>query len=256
MHMKLFIPLLVAAISIGSNWPSHAQDLPGNIAILVLEYGDADGDCRGLSPDNPRQKVGCDRREATSNKLADAGYCRGKDGQSGFEHRWHRCAPGSIGWAPSPGTNQSSDKEEFLQIINYLFTGNTHYKNPTTPRGQRRGVEALSTDVKVIDQENCIVEVEESSLTGHFRATFYFNNVMRHSLTWRQKGSTITILGEASPYLADFKSYDRPGMLDTPIGSGQTKNLSLEVENTTIERAKTALNLLYGKHCKGKKSAF
>jgi S1-C subfamily serine protease len=68
---------------------------PGPMA-LIIEWMDANGACRGGYPDDPKTEAGCRRREVISNRLDAAGWCYGKEGEFGYQMKWHRCTWNSL----------------------------------------------------------------------------------------------------------------------------------------------------------------
>lgn len=53
-------------------------------------------DCRGTDPSNPRMHTGCEARDNYYSKmLADRDWCYGREGEAGYQMRWHPCGPDS-----------------------------------------------------------------------------------------------------------------------------------------------------------------
>lgn len=249
--MRIILTVVAAIVSIGSCQPIQAQAVPENISSLVKDYGDGDGDCRGLSPDNPRQAGGCERRAAAATKLHAAGYCRGKEHQSGFEYEWHVCAPGSIGWSGPSVTRP--DPAVFRQIINYIFTGNINYRNPTKLTHDVRDPAYIIT---IIDQTNCVVQVETLEWTTINRKVYNFNNadiksirILRGAIT----GSGVSVLDWSTR--DDVELIRLAGERPTPAKSGKSDKFFIATPGD-YDRTVNAVQLMYQDYCKGKQSAF
>ena len=63
---------------------------------LIVLWINANDDCRGGLPENPLTEAGCADREVYDNKLDGLGWCYGKEGEYGYQHKWHRCVSNSI----------------------------------------------------------------------------------------------------------------------------------------------------------------
>jgi hypothetical protein len=66
-----------------------------NVSALINRWQDENGRCRGGSGDDPKTYQACDERSATGNKLAEAGWCYGREGEAGYQMEWHPCAANS-----------------------------------------------------------------------------------------------------------------------------------------------------------------
>ncbi|WP_156033636.1 hypothetical protein [Mesorhizobium sp. LSHC412B00] len=73
--------------------PKIAKAIPP--AKLIRQWEAANENCRGGSGDDPRTLQACDAREALSRQLEADKWCYGKNGQSGYQYKWHRCGKGS-----------------------------------------------------------------------------------------------------------------------------------------------------------------
>ena len=80
--------LLVPAVA-----PADAQ-MPGLDALLA-DAAAYDARCRGGSGDDPETWQACGARDYIYWLLGTQGLCYGKEGQAGFEMRWHLCEAGS-----------------------------------------------------------------------------------------------------------------------------------------------------------------
>lgn len=58
---------------------------------LISQWTEQNSVCRGGSGDSPATNMACERREAISEKLQTAGWCYGREGEYGYQVRWHAC---------------------------------------------------------------------------------------------------------------------------------------------------------------------
>jgi hypothetical protein len=63
---------------------------------LIRQWEAANENCRGGAGDDPQTMKACSSRDALSRQLEAAKWCYGKNGQSGYQYKWHRCRKGSI----------------------------------------------------------------------------------------------------------------------------------------------------------------
>ncbi|WP_154674569.1 hypothetical protein [Mesorhizobium erdmanii] len=63
---------------------------------LIRQWQVANENCRGGSGDDPQTEKACGARDVLARQLEAAKWCYGKDGQSGYQYKWHRCGKGSI----------------------------------------------------------------------------------------------------------------------------------------------------------------
>lgn len=63
---------------------------------IIRQWEVANENCRGGSGDDPQTDKACRSRDALSRQLEAAKWCYGKQGQSGYQYKWHRCGKGSI----------------------------------------------------------------------------------------------------------------------------------------------------------------
>ncbi|TPM21723.1 hypothetical protein [Mesorhizobium sp. B2-3-5] len=63
---------------------------------LIGQWQVANENCRGGSGDDPKTMEACDVRDTFARQLETAKWCYGKNGQSGYQYKWHRCGKGSI----------------------------------------------------------------------------------------------------------------------------------------------------------------
>lgn len=66
---------------------------PPEVAALMKQEEQLNNQCRGGSGDLPTTLAACDRREKLLSKIAEKGWCWGKDGQFGYEKDWTKCEP-------------------------------------------------------------------------------------------------------------------------------------------------------------------
>lgn len=91
--------------SIASEAPAAPVPAPmGFTALqkrLIKRSSDLEATCRG-SYDERAAKAACDARDKAMDDVIAAGICWGKEDQANAEYEYHRCGPGSIGYAQSP----------------------------------------------------------------------------------------------------------------------------------------------------------
>ena len=58
---------------------------------LISQWAEQNSACRGGSGDLSETDVACQRREAISDKLQAVGWCYGREGEYGYQMRWHAC---------------------------------------------------------------------------------------------------------------------------------------------------------------------
>ena len=63
--------------------------------LLLSQWSDLNGSCRGGSGNNPATLEACEQRNVASNRLLQAGYCYGRRGEYGYQMSWHVCEPNS-----------------------------------------------------------------------------------------------------------------------------------------------------------------
>jgi hypothetical protein len=74
--------------------PSFAFE--ARIENLLGRYSAYDDICRGSSGDEQATHNACDYRNEVGVLLGKEGFCYGKDGQAGYQMRWHKCGKKSI----------------------------------------------------------------------------------------------------------------------------------------------------------------
>ena len=60
-------------------------------AALYQRWLHANEDCRGGSGDSAETNTACEYRNTIDRKMAAAGWCYGRPGESGYQMDWHRC---------------------------------------------------------------------------------------------------------------------------------------------------------------------
>lgn len=65
-------------------------------SALVTLWHDRNSRCRGGSGDNPQTHIACAERTELDERLAQVGQCYGRNGEAGYQMRWHRCGPNSV----------------------------------------------------------------------------------------------------------------------------------------------------------------
>ncbi|MEI9429216.1 hypothetical protein [Mesorhizobium sp. Cs1299R1N3] len=63
---------------------------------LIRQWEAANENCRGGSGDDPKTLKACGVRDTLAHQLATVKWCYGREGQSHYQYRWHRCQKGSI----------------------------------------------------------------------------------------------------------------------------------------------------------------
>lgn len=58
---------------------------------IIEQWHDQNEKCRGGSGDQPETQESCDRRETLGKQLAVIGWCYGRNGEYGYQMKWHRC---------------------------------------------------------------------------------------------------------------------------------------------------------------------
>ncbi|MGX9117877.1 hypothetical protein ACWTU6_14515 [Mesorhizobium sp. BHbsci] len=90
----------LAGISIVPPTEQHSPKVEATKAIpptkLIRQWEAANEYCRGGSGDDPQTAMACKARDALSRQLESAKWCYGKNGQSSYQYKWHRCQRGSI----------------------------------------------------------------------------------------------------------------------------------------------------------------
>lgn len=84
--------LLVALVALAPGIDAQAA---GAAADLERRWGEANGRCRGGSGDDPATDKACEARDALGRRLEALGRCYGRQGEAGYQKRWHRCGPTS-----------------------------------------------------------------------------------------------------------------------------------------------------------------
>lgn len=64
---------------------------------MLLRWYNQDDKCRGGYISNPETAKACDAREYTQKSLDAAGWCYGRQGEYGYQMKWHRCDARSLG---------------------------------------------------------------------------------------------------------------------------------------------------------------
>ncbi|WP_139104371.1 hypothetical protein [Agrobacterium tumefaciens] len=67
-----------------------------HVERLIGQYDAYNDICRGASGDEKATQSACDSRGEVSMLLGREGLCYGKDGQAGYQMKWHKCGKGSI----------------------------------------------------------------------------------------------------------------------------------------------------------------
>jgi hypothetical protein len=73
---------------------AHGQQLP-TVSQLLAAESEATQGCEGTG-DPAAIRDHCVRRDRLSGRLAQAGYCWGRKGQTDAKRAWHPCGPDSL----------------------------------------------------------------------------------------------------------------------------------------------------------------
>jgi Ni/Co efflux regulator RcnB len=88
--MKRILIVAIAAV-----WATGAFAQDARTRELIRLWHQENSTCRGSS-DPVRTEPACRKRADLSSRLDERGWCYGKEGEIGADHRWHRCARGSV----------------------------------------------------------------------------------------------------------------------------------------------------------------
>ena len=90
--MRIALAALVLVVSAGG---ASAQQQPPTVPELLTAEARAAKACAG-SGDPAIIQEQCRLHDRLSGRLAQAGYCWGRKGQTGEKKEWHACQPDSI----------------------------------------------------------------------------------------------------------------------------------------------------------------
>ncbi|MCJ2143754.1 hypothetical protein [Methylobacterium sp. E-066] len=90
--MRIALAALALVIAAGA---AGAQQQPPTIPELLAAEAKAARGCEG-SGDPAVSREQCRLRDRLSGRLAQAGYCWGRKGQSDEKKDWHACQPDSV----------------------------------------------------------------------------------------------------------------------------------------------------------------
>ncbi|NTB86840.1 hypothetical protein [Agrobacterium tumefaciens] len=90
--MKTIITAAVITLAVSTG----ASAFEPRIERLLGQYDAYNDICRGSSGDEKATQSACDSRGEVSMLLGREGLCYGKDGQAGYQMKWHKCGKGSI----------------------------------------------------------------------------------------------------------------------------------------------------------------
>jgi hypothetical protein len=87
------------AFGLSTCFPLHTADAAGELeAMLLQDYAAYNTRCRGGSGDDTATFQACGARDYVGWLLGNLGWCYGREGEAGFEMKWHRCAENSSGF--------------------------------------------------------------------------------------------------------------------------------------------------------------
>lgn len=102
---KRLLPAMAIIVMTASCGPTYVVNTGGSasaspdvVAPEINRWHDLNGLCRGGSGDNPETMVRCAERDSVGRALGGMGWCHGREGEVGYQHEWHPCGPGSIGY--------------------------------------------------------------------------------------------------------------------------------------------------------------
>lgn len=93
--MSVFGSVLVSVI-VTSVYATAAFAFEPRVERLIGQYDAYNDVCRGSSGDEKATQYACDSRGEVGMLLGREGLCYGKDGQAGYQMKWHKCGKGSI----------------------------------------------------------------------------------------------------------------------------------------------------------------
>lgn len=76
--------------------PSAFGQSRNDLQTMIRLWTQANLQCRGESGDKKSTLDACEEREAYSKRLGQLGWCYGREGEAGYQYRWHPCGRGSI----------------------------------------------------------------------------------------------------------------------------------------------------------------
>jgi hypothetical protein len=72
--------------------PASAADLSQQVADAIASWTTFNIECRGsTSPDSASTMDACEHRDHATVVLHRLGWCRGKQGELGYQMKWHSC---------------------------------------------------------------------------------------------------------------------------------------------------------------------
>ncbi|TCR70585.1 hypothetical protein [Bosea sp. BK604] len=89
---RLAVALFACVVSVQAPL-AQSRDDP---KMMISLWGQANGQCRGGSGNDPKTFAACDQRDAYGQRLAQLGWCYGKKGGLGYQMSWHRCTASSL----------------------------------------------------------------------------------------------------------------------------------------------------------------
>lgn len=88
LNFAVLLCILIAACANPAQNPNSSQ----SAALLIAQWNNANGNCRGLSPSDPRMQPACDLRDnVLSPKIEAQGFCYGENAEYGYQQRWDIC---------------------------------------------------------------------------------------------------------------------------------------------------------------------
>lgn len=92
-------------------------------AGLISQWEDQNSACRGGRGDVPETDLACERREAIGAKLDVVGWCYGREGEFGYQMRWHQCQAASYRQDAQASASAATSKIEKLAFSDYPVQG-------------------------------------------------------------------------------------------------------------------------------------
>lgn len=96
LRLSIVLSLAAGAIAICAMTGDVSAQSRNDPKTMQRLWHEANGQCRGGSGDDPKTDLACDEREAYSKRLNQLGWCYGKEGEAGYQHKWHRCTRNSV----------------------------------------------------------------------------------------------------------------------------------------------------------------
>lgn len=94
MRLKHVALTSLFAIALGALFPTATLSQSPEVKKWLERYGELNGWCRGDGESKLTDKA-CELREAVGAELEKLNWCRGRNGEAGYQKQWHVCGPDS-----------------------------------------------------------------------------------------------------------------------------------------------------------------